>query len=561
MFTFKLTKNWQSIFLVGISFFCISLPAPSFAAEKINIILESLKLTLEVDSLEKFANEGIVNKELEFYFEAAGLEDKQKETLRKVLVTKYSIDGVKLSRFLNTPTGETLLEKIGILVSVPGGRNGKYILRGALVQAALDSEKGFTLIDFLHYLATDVQLNVEAIQKTLDYQKRLFLATNSLTQNASEISAQKIAESNQDYTKIKDIRKQGEYGVKPVEIIKLTDNKRQRTFQLHLYQPQRWKPGKTPVVVVSHGLGSHPNDFSALGKQLASYGFLVAIPQHIGSDTEKLEDLINGYSRELYDLQEFINRPLDISYVLDELENRNKTEFSNRLKLDKVGVLGHSFGGYTALAVAGATWDFDNIKNYCDRRVWEANMSMLLQCQTLDLPIKDYNFRDPRVAAIGIMNPVNSVIFGSQGLSKVDIPIIIGAGTNDPATPPIIEQIRTFAWVTSQDKYLFVMKGQAHLLTPPDPNTQINNLINLLVNFQDVDDNLFTIYSNAQATAFLQFYIAGEQSYQTYFEPGYWQYISNESYPIYWLDKLAVNALVKTYNSFKPLEIPTLYSN
>ncbi|MDJ0598966.1 MAG: alpha/beta hydrolase [Crocosphaera sp.] len=563
----NLTKNWKSIFLISISCLCFSLP--SFAAEKINIIWQSLRLTLEVNSLEKFADEGVINQELEFYFQTAGLEANQQETLREILVTQYPIDGVQLSRFLNTSTGEIFLERLGILVSLPGGRNGKYLLRGALIQAALDSEKGFSLINILRHLATDIQLNIEEIEKTLDYQQRLALATNSLTENASEISHENMANLTTDYTNIPDIRKQGNYGVNPVKIIKLTDENRQRSFELHLYQPENWKPGKTPVIMVSHGLGSHPNDFSSLGKQLASYGFLVAIPQHIGSDQKQLENMLQGYSRELYDLQEFINRPLDITFVLDELERRNQQEFNNRLNLEKVGVIGHSFGGYTALSVAGATWDFQNIKNYCapqsgslrDRQVWEANLSMLLQCQTLDLPKQAYNFRDSRVGAIAIINPVNSVIFGSEGLSKINIPIIISAGTNDPATPPIIEQIRTFAWVTSKDKYLFVMKGQAHFLTPPEKNNQINNLINLLVDFKQIDDHLFTVYNNTKSIAFFQFYLAEENNYEVYLQPDYWEKISDEKYPIYWLDKLAVDQLVKTYNRFKPPEIPTLYPN
>ena len=82
------------------------------------------------------ADEGVVNQELDFYFQTAGLDDKQKENLREVLVSQYPIDGVQLSKFLNTPTGEILLERLGILVSLPGGRNGKYLLRGALIQAA-----------------------------------------------------------------------------------------------------------------------------------------------------------------------------------------------------------------------------------------------------------------------------------------------------------------------------------------------------------------------------------------------------------------------------------------
>ncbi|CCQ58561.1 hypothetical protein CWATWH0005_206 [Crocosphaera watsonii WH 0005] len=48
------------------------------------------------------------------------------------------------------------------------------------------------MINILRYLATDIQLNVDEIQKTLDYQQRLALATNSLTKNASEISNKKL---------------------------------------------------------------------------------------------------------------------------------------------------------------------------------------------------------------------------------------------------------------------------------------------------------------------------------------------------------------------------------
>ncbi|MGK7944119.1 MAG: alpha/beta hydrolase [Microcystaceae cyanobacterium] len=555
----KFIKSYTLSLLLGLSPLLISLP--SEAAENINIILESFKLTLRVESLEQFANQGIVNQDLAFYLNAANLDEKQRELFREFLSTKYPIDGIQLATFLNTPTGELLLDRIGVLISVPGGRNGKYLLRGALIQAALDPKEGLTLINILHHLATDVQINVSQIQQALDFQKRLILATNSLTEDAVQLSNQQIAENNQDYRNIKDIRKQGDYGVKPVQKIQLTDAKRQRTFDLHLYQPQRWKAGKTPVVVVSHGLGSHPDDFEELGKQLASYGFFVAIPQHIGSDKEQLEAMMNNYSRQLFELNDFINRPLDISYVLDELERKNQTEFNHKLNLTKVGVLGHSFGGYTALALAGATWDFDHIKEYCDRPVWEFNMSMLLQCQTLNLPRKAYNFRDQRVAAIGVMNPVNSVIFGPKGLSKVTIPIIIGAGTNDPATPPILEQIRTFAWVSSQDKYLFVMDGQAHFLTTPDANSQMNKLVSLLVIIQETEPNLFTVYGNTQATAFLQFYLADEESYQLYLQPGYWQSISAPSYPIYWLDRSAVETLTNTYNRFKPNEIPTLSAN
>ncbi len=88
-----LPKNWKYVLLAGISFFSISLP--SLAGEKINIIYSPFQFSLQVDSLEKFPNEGIVNQELKFYLKAAGLKDEQKEAFRPTLLTKYPIDGVQ----------------------------------------------------------------------------------------------------------------------------------------------------------------------------------------------------------------------------------------------------------------------------------------------------------------------------------------------------------------------------------------------------------------------------------------------------------------------------------
>ena len=50
-----------------------------------------------------------------------------------------------------------------------------------------------------------------------------------------------------------------------------------RSFYVHLYQPQRWHEGKTAVVVVSHGLASRPENFTPVSKQLASFGYLKAL--------------------------------------------------------------------------------------------------------------------------------------------------------------------------------------------------------------------------------------------------------------------------------------------
>jgi predicted dienelactone hydrolase len=53
-----------------------------------------------------------------------------------------------------------------------------------------------------------------------------------------------------------------------------------------------------------------------------------------------------------------INRPKDVSFVIDELErlNREKSPYHEQLDLNRIGVAGHSFGAFTSLAIAGQTF-------------------------------------------------------------------------------------------------------------------------------------------------------------------------------------------------------------
>ena len=72
---------------------------------------------------------------------------------------------------------------------------------------------------------------------------------------------------------------------------------------------------------------------------------------------------------------------------------------------------------------------------------------------------KTYNFRDSRIKAILAINPVNASLFGQQSLSQIQIPVFLVAGTEDPATPALTEQIRSFTWLIGQDKYLTLISG------------------------------------------------------------------------------------------------------
>lgn len=126
-----------------------------------------------------------------------------------------------------------------------------------------------------------------------------------------------------------------------------------------------------------------------------SYGFAVAVPEHPNSNSEQLRSLLAGRTNVVTKPREFIDRPLDVKYLLDVLEKR----YGSKLNLQQVGVIGRSFGGYTALALAGASLNFEQLQKDCGEIDAFLNISLLLQCRAIELPQMQYNLRDPRIKA------------------------------------------------------------------------------------------------------------------------------------------------------------------
>jgi predicted dienelactone hydrolase len=118
--------------------------------------------------------------------------------------------------------------------------------------------------------------------------------------------------------------------------------------------------GGFPLVVFSHGSGGIRLQSWFLTEVLASHGFVVAAPDHAGNTAL---DLLTGTTTPFEVTAR--NRPLDVSLVIDELLARNAApgdRFSGAIDPDRIGVIGHSFGGYTALAMASGWGDVAPIR-------------------------------------------------------------------------------------------------------------------------------------------------------------------------------------------------------
>ncbi|NJO71717.1 MAG: hypothetical protein HC825_08605 [Oscillatoriales cyanobacterium RM1_1_9] len=217
----------------------------------------------------------------------------------------------------------------------------------------------------------------------------------------------------------------------------------------------------------------------------------------------------------------FANRPRDITDLINQLEQRSRTDpaFPGKIDFQNVGVVGQSFGGYTALAVAGAGLNLSTLtqgcRNFINRRI-SLNLSTLLQCQAIDIAREQTNFRDPRVKGAIAINPLASLVFGETGLGQIQIPVMIISGTNDYVTPAVTEQILPFTWLKTLEKYLVLVEPGTHfsLLDEPRGRTFPPELIG-------PDPTLAYPYLQAIALAFFDLHLLNRSAAAAYLTPTY----------------------------------------
>ena len=515
---FKFIKS--SLFLAIATLVGVVAIKPAIPAERIDFNYSLLGFSLKVEDLAAFAETGEVSNSLNFYLKR--IPPQQREKLQKFLQQSYNVDPILVYRYSRTSAGIKMLQRIGEIIQLPGNLNGFYGLRAAVVQAAA-SKSGINLVDFLKLFPTDIRLDLNEL---LELVEQVSAREEDTKEFIASLSAD-VAESKSSLKDIPDLSSKGQYRVVK-QTLELYDRSRDRTLNTDLYLPET-KTNSLPVIVVSNGLGAKRDRFQEFANYLASYGFAVVIPDHPGSDRRRQKAFLRGLYRENFDATDYIDRPLDISYILDELE-LNSTRLGNKLDLQQVGVFGYSIGGTTALSLAGAELDFERLKQDCDRPLDLLNISILYQCRALELPPPQHSLKDDRIKAAFLFVPFGNSLFSKEELDKISMPVMWQVVDRDFLTSLLNEQIPLFNSLGSE-RYLIVSEKIPH------SNVTLSNQ---QYKSQAEAFDVAKTYQNILSLIFFKNYVAQQKEYRSYLSSEYIQAIEQQPYELHLIEEQAV---------------------
>jgi len=311
------------------------------------------------------------------------------------------------------------------------------------------------------------------------------------------------------------------------------DRQRHRTIPADIY----WSANtQGPLVVISHGFGANRRYAAYLAHHLASYGLTVAALEHPGSDIKWLASVSKGNnSSGLVSAQEFIDRPKDVSFLLDELGKLNQQTgpLQGKFNTQQVSVIGHSLGGYTALALAGAEVNLVQLRQFClDIIGIGASPSDWLECAASDLPERKLELKDKRVAQVIALNPLVGHIFGTTGLTKITTPVLILAGTEDALTPIVNNQLRPFTQLGGS-KYLLTAIGGTHLSVTDPASLSITATQSTFVHERRGEEakSLRNLVQGV-SLAFIEQLTPEAKTYKPFLKPAYAQSLSTPQMPL-----------------------------
>ncbi len=231
-----------------------------------------------------------------------------------------------------------------------------------------------------------------------------------------------------------------------------------------------------PLIVFSHGSGASRYLSLFYTEHLASHGFVVIATDHVGNTVlEQLQlDTLSANIPPSY-----IYRPADVLRLIDYAETLTTDDgaLAGMIDTDRIAVTGHSFGGYTAMAIGGARINFDSLNVWCDSNTGDPDtfdmsynvcfmrdyVGALAELRGLDTPPEGAwpATNDSRIRAIVALAPWNGPLLDME---LITAPTMIMVGTGDTVTLPERDAYLMYGGITNAPRTLVTLENADHYI-------------------------------------------------------------------------------------------------
>jgi predicted dienelactone hydrolase len=187
------------------------------------------------------------------------------------------------------------------------------------------------------------------------------------------------------------------------------------------------------LILLSHGTGGTELNHHNIATRLARDGYLVAAVRHPGDNWEDRSLITSG--------RYFSERPRQISRVLDAL--LASPEWGSRIPADRIGAVGHSAGGYSVLALAGAQAEPRRAAQHCRTVQDDPGFCSLAKGpagpQAAGAPAvvtaaapdaERVSVPDRRIRAVVALAPM-AVVFTPESLAAITVPVRVMVAEQD----------------------------------------------------------------------------------------------------------------------------------
>ncbi len=176
--------------------------------------------------------------------------------------------------------------------------------------------------------------------------------------------------------------------------------------------------GMFPFIALSHGMFGNTRNQAWFGAEMARRGFVVAAINHPGTST---------WLRDPDQRRALWERPGDITRLIDFALRPGALPV--RVDPERVFMAGHSLGGFTAMALAGARFDAERLGRFCDATPEELVCGIFADWGIAQTPEDraqmERDLSDDRIRAFAVFDLGGTQSFSDTSLRGIDRPLLL----------------------------------------------------------------------------------------------------------------------------------------